>query len=329
MTTMRAWQAVAHGALEDVLRLAELPIPVPGHGEVRIRVEAAGINFADTLAVAGTYQVRSEPPFTPGSEFAGSIDAVGPGVDLAVGTPVVAYAVTGAFAEFAIAPAAQVFIRPDAYPADAAAAMLITWQTSWFALGPRARLQAGETLLVHAGTSGVGLAAIQLGRRIGARVIATAGGPDKTAHLRTLGVDLAVDYTGEDFVAATMAFTDGRGADVIYDPVGGDVADRSLRCIAWNGRHVVIGFASGVIPAFAGNRIMLKNISVVGLHWPPCLEREPELVRTGQAAITRAYLAGEADPDIGERYGLVDLPKALTALRDRRARGKLIVLPNR
>ncbi len=328
MTTMRAWQAIAHGAIEDVLRLTERRIPTPAPGEVRIRIEAAGVNFADTLAVAGTYQVRSEPPFTPGSEFAGFIDAVGPGVDLAVGTAVVAYAVTGAFAEFAVAPASQVFPRPAAYAADAAAAMLITWQTSWFALGPRARLQAGETLLVHAGTSGVGLAAIQLGRKMGARVIATAGGPDKTAHLRKLGVDLAVDYKSEDFVAATMAFTNGRGADVIYDPVGGDAADRSLRCIAWNGRHVVIGFASGTIPQFAGNRIMLKNIAVVGLHWPPCLEREPTLVREGQAAIAAAYLAGEADPDIGARYGLADLPQALTALRDRHARGKLVVLPN-
>ena len=162
---------------------------------------------------------------------------------------------------------------------------------------------------------------------MGARIIATAGGSDKTAHFRTLGVDVAIDYTAEDFVEATLAFTDGRGADVIYDPVGGDVADRSLRCIAWNGRHLVIGFASRAIPAFAGNRIMLKNISVVGLHWPPCLEREPALVREGQAAITAAYLADKADPDIGGRYPLDALPTALAALRDRRARGKLIVLP--
>lgn len=323
---MQAWQAVRYGSPDESLHLANVPVPNPEAGQVRIRVEAAGVNFADTLAIAGKYQVRSEPPFTPGSEMAGTVAAVGAGVDMAVGTPVVAYAVTGAFAGQAIVPASQVFHRPAGFPAEAAAAMLVTWQTSWFALGPRARLQAGETLLVHAGTSGVGLAAIQLGRRLGARVIATAGGPAKTAHLRRLGVDLAVDYESEDFVDATLAHTDGRGADVIYDPVGGAVADRSLKCIAWSGRHIVIGFASGDIPQFAGNRIMLKNISIVGLHWPPCLSREPEMVQKAQADITDAYLGGQADPDIGGRYALADLPAALRAIRDRSARGKLVVV---
>lgn len=323
---MKAWQVSAWGDFREVLNWVNLPCPQPGPGQCLVRIEAAGVNFADTLAIAGRYQVKAPPPFIPGAELAGTVVSVGSGVSHhRPGDRVVGHIPWGAFAEYAVADAHRLFPVPDAVPAPDAAAMLVTWQTAWFALGPRSHLQPDETLLVHAGTSGVGLAAIQLGKRRGARVIATAGGPDKTARCLEFGADLAVDYRREDFVDAVQRFTDGRGADVIYDPVGGETTDRSLKAIAWNGRLVIIGFASGEIPQLAANRIMLKNIAVVGLHWPPYLEHDPELVARAQAEMFGWQAAGELVLDRQASRPLQELPEVLRDMVERRSVGKNVL----
>jgi len=310
------------------LRVSEVEPCQPRTGEVVIDVRAAACNFSDLLMLRGEYQVKPTPPFIPGREAAGVISAVGSGVErLQVGDRVVAYTNLGAFAEQARVPEAHVYPLPESIPFQSGAALPIVYPTSYAALVDLAALQPGETLLVHAAAGGVGLAAVQIGRALGARVIATAGGPEKLAIARQAGADILIDYREEDFSPRVLSETGGRGADVIYDSVGGSTTDESLRCIAWKGRLVVVGFASGEIPEIRANRIMLKNIAVLGLHWPRYSEEEPETVSTIFSALMELHRRGEIEPLIERVHPLEEAGLALEALGRRETVGKRILVP--
>jgi NADPH:quinone reductase len=310
------------------LTAREVPDPVPRAGEVVLEVEAAGCNFFDILLVQGKYQQKPQFPFVPGAEVAGTVREVGADVrGFAVGDRVFAGLSLGAFAERIAVPAAALHRMPDAMTFPEGAAFPVVYPTSYAALIIRAQLRAGETLLVHAAAGGVGVAAVQIGKALGARVIATAGGADKLEVARRAGADLAIDYTRGDWVEAVKKATDGRGADVIYDPVGGEIFDGSLRCIAWNGRMLVIGFAGGVIPEVKANRILLKNISIVGLHWGAYAQHEPARIPEVFAGLAKLYDEGLIRPLIFGTYGLDEVPQALEALAGRATYGKVIIAP--
>lgn len=325
---MRAWQVHAHGEPAAVLKLDDVEPSNPPAGHVSIDVAAAGVNFADILLCRGTYQEKPPLPFILGMEVAGTIRAVGLGVDaLRVGQRVMALPAkpSGAYAEIAIAPEAGCYLIPDSLHDAAAAAMLITYQTGWFGLRRRAALQPGETLVVHAGASGVGSAAIQLGVAMGAYVIATAGGADKVAVCRDLGANVAIDYRDVDLVDALQSATDGRGADVIYDPVGGDVFDASRRCLAWEGRLVVVGFASGRIPEAPMNHALVKNYSLLGLYWGAYRQHNPSLVHECHEELMAMAADGRIAPLIMAERPIEEVPAALEMLADRGAYGKLVI----
>ena len=310
------------------LRVSEIPEPEAGPGEVQIEVRAAGCNFFDILIVQGKYQVKPPFPFTPGGEVSGVVEAVGDGVEgFAVGDRVLAWCGIGGFAETAVVPPNNVRLIPDGMSFEEGAALSIIYPTSYAALIYRANLQPGETLLVHAAAGGVGSAALQIGKALGARVIATVGGAEKAGIARENGADEVIDYRTEDFVARVNEITDGARADVIFDPVGGDVFDRSLKCIAWNGRLVVVGFASGRIPEVKANRILLKNIAVTGVHWGAYAANEPEKISETYEGLFALYRAGKIKPLIFKTYALEDLPSALAELASRKTHGKLIITP--
>jgi NADPH2:quinone reductase len=263
----------------EALGVRELDTPSMTSGGVRIEVRAAGCNFADILMLKGAYQVRPPLPFVPGVEVAGVVTEVGPAVaGFSIGDRVLSRCGLGGYAEEVVTPAKSTYRIPDVMSFEAGAALPTVYPTSYAALVWRAPVARGETLLVHAAAGGVGLSAVQIGKALGARVIATAGNAEKLEIARVAGADVLIDYRKSDFVSRVMEETDGRGADVIYDSVGGETTDRSLKCIAWNGRLLVIGFASGDIPEIRLNRVMLKNIAVVGLHWSAYPEREPDRI---------------------------------------------------
>jgi NADPH2:quinone reductase len=310
------------------LAVREAPDPQVGPGMLRVAVRAAGCNFFDILMVRGRYQVRPPFPFVPGAELAGVVEEVGPDVDrFSVGDRVMASAGLGGFAERAAVPARAAYRLPDGMSFEAGAAFPIVYPTSYAALVFRAPVKEGEWLLVHAAAGGVGIAAVQIGKALDARVIGTAGGADKLEVVRRVGADIAIDYRGEDWVERVKEVTDGHGADVIYDSVGGEITDASLKCIAWNGRLLVIGFASGRIPEVKLNRVLLKNISLVGLHWGAHAMHEPARIDETFRALFELYRTGAVEPVIYERYSLDRLPAALEALGSRRSYGKVVVTP--
>jgi len=312
----------------DALRVSEIPEPSVGPGTVAVEVRAAGCNFFDILIVQGQYQVKPPFPFVPGAEIGGVVRAVGEGVtEFAVGDRVFGAPGIGAFAEVSVAPAGALYPLPEGMSFAEGAAFPIIYPTSYAGLVYRANLQPGEDLLVHAAAGGVGIAAVQIGKALGARVIATAGGAEKLEIARRHGADEVIDYRKEDFVARVMELTGGKGADVIYDSVGGDVFDQSLKCIAWNGRLLVIGFASGRIPEVKANRILLKNIAITGLHWGAHAGKEPEKIPQTFAALFDLYAAGRIQPVIYKTYGLDEVPVALRDLGSRKTYGKLIIEP--
>jgi NADPH2:quinone reductase len=310
------------------LKVSEAPDPRLLPGTLQVAVKAAGCNFFDILMLQGSYQVKPPFPFVPGAEVAGVVEAVGEGVTgFRAGDRVLASAGLGGFAERAVVPARGAYAMPAGMSFEEGASFPIIYPTGYAGLVHRGRLREGETLLVHAAAGGVGSAAVQIGKALGARVIATAGGPEKCEVALRAGADVAIDYAREDFVARVKQETGGRGADVIYDSVGGDVFEGSLKCIAWNGRLVVIGFAGGTIPSVKANRILLKNIEVTGLHWGAYAQHQPASIPEVFAALFALYEAGKIRPLVFRAYPLEDAGLALAELGSRRTWGKVVLAP--
>ncbi|MFF2200631.1 NADPH:quinone oxidoreductase family protein [Streptomyces sp. NPDC058145] len=316
---MQAWQVHENGEPREVMRLAEVERPTPGDGQVLLRVRAANINFPDALLCRGQYQVRPPLPFTPGVEICAETED-GRRV---IANPALPY---GGFAEYAVADARALLPAPDSLDDAQAAALHIGYQTGWFGLQRRARLEAGETLLVHAAAGGVGSAAVQLGKAAGATVIGVVGGAEKAAAARELGCDVVVDRRAEDVVAAVKEATGGRGADVIYDPVGGEAYAQSAKLVAFEGRIVVVGFASGTIPSPALNHALVKNYAILGLHWGLYNTKNPELVLHCHERLTELAARGAIRPLVSERVPLEGAADAVQRVADGVTTGRLAVV---
>jgi NADPH2:quinone reductase len=310
----------------ESLALQDIPTPEPGPGQVRVRVAAAGVNFPDTLVVQGLYQHKPELPFTPGSEAAGVVDAVGDGVThVRVGDRVLAFTGEGAFAEHLVAPAAVVAPVPDALSLDVAAGFLLTYGTSHHALRQRANLQEGETLLVLGAAGGVGLAAVELGALMGARVVAAASTEEKLALCREYGAAETINYVEEDLRDGLKRVLGKAKPDVVFDPVGGEMSEAAFRSLGWNGRYLVVGFAAGEIPSLSLNLPLVKGAALVGVFWGAFVQREPKVHRANMAELVGWVEAGKIRPHVSKRFPLERTPEALRWMMDRKAMGKVIV----
>ncbi len=321
---MRAWTVKEFGPHRDVLELNKWPIPNPGKRKAVTKIHAIGLNFLDTLAIAGQYQEKSPLPFVPGVEAAGEVVDVGPDSPFQVGDRVMGVG-QAAFGEYMVVDSLTGFIFPYEMSYGEAAAFQLIYQTSHVALVHRARLQAGDFLLVHGGAGGVGTSAIQIGKAMGARVIATTGSDEKCEVCLKCGAELAINYKDEDFVAKVKEFTGGHGADVIYDPVGGAVFDDSFSCVAFEGRLVIIGFVSGKIPKIYTNRLLLKNVDLIGIYWGQYRMRNPAHIANTQKALYKMYAKGQLNPVICERFSFENLPDALDVIAKRLSYGKVLV----
>ncbi|WP_415953182.1 NADPH:quinone oxidoreductase family protein [Streptomyces sp. KLOTTS4A1] len=318
---MQAWRVHENGEPGEVMRLDEVAAPTPGEGQLLVKVRAANINFPDALLCRGQYQVRPPLPFTPGVEICGE---TGDGRRV-IANPALPH---GGFAEYALVDEAAALPAPDALDDAEAAALHIGYQTGWFALHRRAALQAGETLLVHAAAGGVGSAAVQLGKAAGARVIGVVGGAAKVRTAEELGCDVVIDRRGEDVVAAVKEATGGRGADVIYDPVGGEAYAQSAKAVAFEGRIVVIGFASGVVPTPGLNHALIKNYSIMGLHWGLYNTKDPASVARCHEQLTELATKGAIKPLVSERVSLAGAAEAVQRVADGVTTGRVAVVPD-
>jgi NADPH2:quinone reductase len=326
---MKAVLCVEWGPPEKLV-VAEVAAPEPKAGEVRVRVAAAGVNFPDALIVQKKYQIQPPLPFTPGTEVAGTVDAVGEGVrHVKAGDRVIAFVGLGGFAEFACAPAALVAPIPSGVSDEVAAAFTLTYATSHHARFDRGALKGGETLLVLGAGGGVGLAAVELGKIAGARVIAAASSEEKLQAAREHGADVLVDYAKQDLREAVKAATDGKGVDMVYDPVGGPLTEAAIRSLAWRGRLLVIGFAQGEIPRIPANLLLIKGASAVGVFWGEFAKREPKANGAMLAELFGWLAAGKLRPHVSKTFSLHDVPLALRSLLDRTAVGKLVVVPSK
>lgn len=324
---MKALLCTHYGTPDD-LEIADIAEPKPGPGEAVVRVAAAALNFFDTLIIAGKYQFKPEMPFSPAAEFAGTVEKLGDGVtSVRVGDRVLGYMVAGAARERVAVAAERLVKIPDAVDDDHAVGICVTYGTTLHALKDRARLKSGETLAVLGASGGVGLAAVELGRLMGARVIACASSPEKVAFAREHGADDGIDYKAEDLKEALRRVTGGRGADVIYDPVGGAYSEAALRSIAWLGRFLVVGFAAGDIPKLPLNLVLLKGCDVQGVFWGSWIERD----KAGHRANTEQLLAwvaeGKLKPHVHAVYPLSEAADALKAIAARKVMGKVILRP--
>ncbi|NEX62607.1 NADPH:quinone oxidoreductase family protein [Noviherbaspirillum galbum] len=316
--------------LPDTLVVEDLPDVVPGAGEVAIDVQAAGVNFPDVLIIQNKYQFKPELPFTPGSELAGVVRAVGEGVTRhKVGDRVLAFVSTGAFSQQIAAPEKAVMPMPPGLDFDTAAAVTLTYGTSHHAVVDRAALKAGETMLVLGAAGGVGLAAIEIGKALGARVIAAASTDEKLEVCRQHGADALINYTTQDLREAIKTATDGKGPDVIYDPVGGVYAEPAFRSIAWRGRYLVIGFANGEIPKLPLNLPLLKGASLVGVFWGEYARREPKANAAAMQQLMGWMAEGKIKPHISGRYALAETARALEDMAARKVTGKVVIQPQR
>ena len=316
--------------LPDTLVVRDLPDVVPEAGKVAILVEAAGVNFPDVLIIQNKYQFKPPLPFTPGGELAGTITAVGDGVtQFKAGDRVIAFVGQGAFAQQISVPVQAVMPMPPGMDFDTAAAITLTYGTSHHAVVDRAQLKAGETMLVLGAAGGVGLAAIEIGKALGARVIAAASSDEKLEVCRQHGADATINYSTEDLREAIKAATDGRGPDVIYDPVGGIYAEPAFRSIAWRGRYLVVGFANGDIPKLPLNLMLLKGASLVGVFWGEYVRREPKANLAGMQELMGWLAEGKIRPHISGRYALADTPQALNDMAARKVTGKVVIQPQR
>jgi len=324
---MKAMLARAWGE-PSTLEYAEAPTPRPNAGEVIIEVRAIGCNFPDILIVQGKYQHRPELPFSPGCEVAGIVCGVGSGVtQVGLGERVFATMAWGGYAEVVAVDQRHVYALPDFMTFEEGAVFALAYQTAWCGLVHRAALRRGETLLVHAAAGGTGLAAIQLGRALGTRIIATAGSSAKLEVARANGADVCIDYRSEAWVERVRRETRGAGADVVFDPVGGDVFDGSTSCIAFEGRLLVIGFAGGRIAEAATNRVLLKNFSVLGVHWGLYRQRDAAMVRRWMVELLKLAEARQVKPVIWGSFRLAQAADALTSIAARESYGKVVLVP--
>ena len=308
------------------LKLGELPEPEMGPGQVRIRMRAAGVNFADVVLVLGNYQEKPDLPFAPGLEGAGEIIEVADDVtEVKPGDRVMALTSSGAFAEQAVCSTNTVFHTPHGMDDTTAAAFAVAYGTSHLALHHRAELKPSETVLVLGAGGGVGLTAVECAKATGATVIAAASTPEKLALAVERGADHAINYNEADLRAEILKLTDGNGVDVVYDPVGGGLATAAMRSMAWAGRFLVIGFASGDIPQFPANYLLVKNIAIVGVYWGAYRTREPETLRTGLKELGKWWQAGRLKPHISQVFPLAHVPKAMALLEGRQATGRVVI----
>ncbi|QYF92290.1 NADPH:quinone oxidoreductase family protein [Massilia sp. PAMC28688] len=316
--------------LPDTLVVEELEDLVPGAGQVAIDVMAAGVNFPDVLIIQGKYQFKPELPFTPGSEVSGVVRAVGDGVShVNVGDKVIAFIAQGGFAQQVLAPAQAIMPMPPGMDFDTAAAITLTYGTSHHAVVDRAALKAGETMLVLGAAGGVGLAAIEIGKALGARVIAAASSEEKLAVCRAHGADATINYSTEDLREAIKAATDGKGPDVIYDPVGGIYAEPAFRSIGWRGRYLVVGFANGEIPKLPLNLTLLKGASLMGVFWGEFAKREPKANMQAMRQLLGWMAEGKVKPHISGRYALSETASALDDMAARKVTGKVVIQPQK
>ena len=311
----------------DALTWKEMPTPTPGAGEVLLEIKAASLNFPDILIVQNKYQMKPPLPFVPGSEYAGVIQALGAGVThLKVGQSVACLSGTGGFATHTLAPAERCMPLPPGFSFVDAAAFIMTYATSHHALVDRAQLKAGETLLVLGAAGGVGTAAIQIAKAMGARVIAAASSDEKCALCKSIGADSTINYTKENLREAIKALTSGNGPDVIYDPVGGDLAEPAFRSIGWRGRYLVVGFAAGPIPALPFNLALLKGASIVGIFWGDYARREPKANAAMMAELAQWYSQGKIKPVIDSTMPMAELKAAYAHMGSRGVKGKLVMV---
>lgn len=326
---MRAWQLRSLGDPWDTLELVDVEPPEPTGALARIAIEGCDVNFADILQCQGQYQVKVEPPFVPGMGAAGKVVAAGPDCALEVGQRVVGSTSSpwGGFADEALVSGGDVHPLPDGVDGVVAAGLHVTYGTSWFSLHRRGKLQPGESVLVLAAAGGVGSAAVQMAKAHGCWVLAAAGGPEKVQVCTELGADLAIDYTNDDLYTAVMDATSGRGVDVVYDPVGGEYFDVARRLVAWEGRLLVVGFASGTIPSAPVNHVLVKNYSVVGVHMGGYRSQQPEVLDQCYHEVYQMLADGEIDPLISQRIAMPDLPAGLKSLADRTTTGRLVIDP--
>ena len=323
---MKAWLCETLDGI-GAMRWQDVATPEPAAGEVRVAIRAASLNFPDLLIVEGKYQVKPPLPFVPGSEFAGIVDAVGADVKhLKVGDPVAAISSTGGFGTMACVDAARVLPLPPGFAIEDAAAFAFTYGTSHHALIDRGTLQAGETVLVLGAAGGVGSAAVQIAKAAGARVIAAASTDDKCAFCRTLGADETINYGSADLRAELKRLTGGNGPDIVYDPVGGPLAEPAFRSIAWRGRYLVVGFAMGEIPALPLNLPLLKGASIVGVFWGSFVAREPQANARALAQLAQWYAQGLVKPAIDCRMPMTELPAAYARMGSRQVMGKVLMV---
>ena len=323
---MQAWTCHELSGPE-ALTWDDTPTPEPGKGEVRVAIRAASLNVPDLLIVQGKYQMRPPLPFVPGAEFAGVVEAVGEGVKhLQVGSHVAGFAGTGGFGTHTVCPAALLMPLPPVFSFEDAAAFLCTYGTTYHGLMDRAALQPGETVLVLGAAGGVGTAAIQIAKAAGARVIAAASTDDKCALCAQLGADATINYQTQNLRDALKALTDGKGPDVVYDPVGGELTEQAFRSIAWRGRHLVVGFANGPIPNLPLNLALLKGSSIVGVFWGEFAKREPQKNAACLMQLAAWYMEGKIKPVIEHKLPMSQLQEAFTLMGSRQVRGKLVLV---
>ena len=311
----------------DALTWTELPTPQPGAGEVLLKIHAASLNFPDLLIVQNKYQIKPAPPFVPGSEYAGVVEAVGQGVShLKIGQAVACLSGTGGFATHTLAPAALCMPLPPGFPLVDAAAFIMIYATSHHALLDRAQLKAGETVLVLGAAGGVGTSAIQIAKACGARVIAAASSADKCALCISIGADASINYSSENLREAVKTLTNGKGPDVIYDPVGGDYTEPAFRSIAWRGRYLVVGFAAGPIPSLPLNLALLKGASIVGVFWGDFAKREARANAAMMGELAQWYGQGKIKPVIDRTLPMAELKAAFAHMGSRGVKGKLVMV---
>ncbi|MFK8105183.1 MAG: NADPH:quinone oxidoreductase family protein [Saprospiraceae bacterium] len=322
---MKAILCQSYGPPENLI-LAEIDAPQPAKNEVLVQVKAAAVNFADTLIIQGLYQFKPELPFTPGSDVAGIVLAIGEGVKhLKVGDEVFGLVSHGAFAEQVLLPAKQCFPKLPNMDFAVAASFMMAYGTSYYALKDRAKLKAGETLLVLGASGGVGLAAVQLGKLMGAKVIAAASTDEKLALCKSYGASEVINYQTEDLKTRVKALTDGKGADVIYDPVGAHFSEAALRAIAWEGRFLVVGFAAGDIPKIPLNLALLKGCQIVGVFWGAFAMKAPALNLQNTLELAQFFTEGKIKPHIHARHTLAETPEAIASLMRREVKGKVVI----